>query len=814
MSPGDSVAKTPARQIVRRAAVLGAGTMGAQIAAVLANQGIPCDLLDLPTDSDADKRNRLADEAKKRLTKLSPSPIYTPDSLDLISSGNFDDDLARLNDADWVIEAIVENLDLKKELWNRVAPHLRPNVIASTNTSGIPIHSIAEALPEELQHRFLGTHFFNPPRYLRLLELVPTGKTDPAVVDAIGRFGEEVLGKGVVVAHDVPNFIGNRIGTYGVMVTLKVMEAMGLGPDEVDSISGPAMGRPQSATFRTLDIVGLDIFVDVCDKIRANIEDSTEKAVFELPLYIREMLDKGWLGEKSGQGFYKRVKEQGETKILALELESMEYRPRRRAQAPSLAAVRNIDDAAERLKTLLSAEDQAGQFAWRTLSQGLAYAASKVGEVADDIVSIDRAMRWGFGWELGPFEAWDVLGVPETARKMEADGIALPEWVTKLANEGGTFYQHETDRSTYATTQSTYAPVIEGRRSISLQRVRASAGVIAERPGASILDLGDGVAFLDFHSPKQAIGPDMIEMLEVASQKVPEDFRGLVIGSHVTPNFCVGANLFLILLYAQEMEWEEIDMAVRRFQHALLNIKRMPVPVVSAPYGMTLGGGAEIMMAADRIVAASESYIGQVEVGAGVIPAGGGCKELLIRALEGMPGGLAAFGNGRKRGALQFAPEPDPNPALAQVFQAIGTAQVAQSAVEARNLGFLRNSDTIVPNLDHIVYVAKETVISLDAQGYTPPAPVKLPVLGEGSRALLDLAAQTMVWSKFASEHDQVVARKLSYVLTGGDRPAGTLADEEYFLDLEREAFVSLCGEPKTMERMKHLLDTGRPLRN
>ncbi|MEE8443248.1 MAG: 3-hydroxyacyl-CoA dehydrogenase NAD-binding domain-containing protein, partial [Dehalococcoidia bacterium] len=505
------------RQTVRRATVLGSGTMGSQIAALLADQGIPCDLLDLPSD---EGKNRLAEEGKRRLSTLRPPPLYSADSLGLIRVGNFSDDLARVAEADWVVEAVAENLDIKRKLWAQVAPHLRPGVIVSTNTSGIPIASIAEALPPELRSRFMGTHFFNPPRYLRLMELIPWSGSDPAVVAAMSRFTEYVLGKGVVTAHDVPNFVGNRIGTYGLMVTLRAMEEFGLGPDEVDSITGPAMGRPNSATFRTLDLVGLDVLVAVCDNMRGYLTEQRERDGFEVPQYLRDLIQRGWIGEKTRQGFFKRIVADGETQIHVLQPDSFEYRPRRSLRAPSLAAVRDIEDPGVRLRTLVGSDDVAGRFAWRILSQVLVYAAEKVGEISDDIISIDRAMQWGYGWELGPFETWDALGVTDTIERMQADGQAVPEWVKELGKEGKGFYRHQAQGSLQATPQSTYAVVPESERAIPIHRLRAANRAIVQRPGTSLYDLGDGVAFLDFHSPKQAIGPDLLEMLDEAATLV------------------------------------------------------------------------------------------------------------------------------------------------------------------------------------------------------------------------------------------------------------------------------------------------------
>ncbi len=800
------------RQRIKRVAILGAGTTGSQIAALLASQGIPCDLLDLrPSDG---KPNQLAEQALKRLQSLKPPPCYTPEALTLIRPGNFSDDLPRLKDADWVIEAVAEKLEIKKQLWAQAAQFVKEEAFISSNTSGIPIASLAGALPQRLRSRLIGTHFFNPPRYLRLLEIIPTPQTDPEVIAVLSQFAENVLGKGVVIAHDVPNFIANRIGAYGLAVTLKAMEEFKLGPDEVDSVTGPAMGRPGSATFRTLDLVGLDVFIDICNNLGVLLKDPAEREEFVVPPYLQKTVERRWLGEKTGQGFYKRVQTGGDTQILTLQTDTLEYRPRRRLQVASLAAVGGIEDPAERLRTLVNADDVAGRLAWRILSKTLAYAAQKVGEVADDVVGVDRAMRWGFGWELGPFEAWDALGMGKTTQRMRSDGLKLPDWVTKLAETSQTFYRHEAGGSLQATPNATFAPVVVGERVIPFVWLKAGNRQVAQRPGATLYDIGEGVAFLDFHSPKQALGTDMVEMLEESAQRVPRDFRGLVISSHVQPDFCFGANLMLVLMAAQEGEWDEIQGIVRRFQHALLRLKRMAVPVVAAPYGRTLGGGVEIPLSAHRVVASAELYMGMVEAGAGVLPAGGGCKEMLTRALEGLPGGLGAFTEVKKGGPPSIVPEPDPTPGVAKAFETIATARVSGSAAEALSIGFLRSSDVIVPNPDQLLYVARQTAIALDTLGHAPPAAVRLPVLGKDVRAVLEIAAQHLVWGNYASEHDLKIAKKIAYVITGGDRPGGSIADEEYFLDLEVEAFMSLVGEPKTQARMQHLLQKGTPLRN
>lgn len=787
-------------EIVRRAAVLGSGTMGAQIAAVFANAGIPCDLLDLASDP-AQGRNRVAEAGKQRLLSLSPSPLYRKEVMDLIRPGNFDDDLGRLRDVDWVVEAVVERLDVKRSLWARVAPLLRENAVASSNTSGIPIRSIAEALPPSVRRRFLGTHFFNPPRYLRLLEVTPTADTDPDVAQRIARFAEHVLGKGIVIAHDVPNFVSNRIGCYGYMITLPAMEALGLGVDDVDAVTGPVIGRPNSATFRTLDVVGLDVFVDVCDNTIGFVTEEWEKAAYGVPPYVRDMLKRGWRGEKAGQGFYKRVRDGAATQILVLDSKTMEYRPRTKKSARSLAAVKGIDDLGERLRILVYADDWAGRFAWRLLSQVLVYSARKLGEIADDIVNIDRSLEWGFGWEAGPFAMWDELGVAKSVAGMEADGLAVPSWVKELAKRGGTFYKNEGTRSLQVMPDGKYAPVPTGEKTISLRNLRATGRRTFNRQGASILDLGDGVAFLDAHSPNQAIGYDLVEAIEEAGQRLGSDFRGLVISSHVTPNFCIGANIPLILNPALQGHWDEINQLIWRFQYGLLALKRAPFPTVVAPFGSTLGGGAEIVLAGARAVAAAETYLGLVEAGAGLVPAGGGCKELLARALARLP----AEAKGDPKAMAR---------AVASVFWTIGGGVVSGNAYHARDLGLLRAEDLVVPNLDHIVHEAKEAALALVARGYEAAAPARITVLGKDARASLEEGARRAVTSGQATEYDFVVARQLANILTGGDRPAGSLESEEYFLDLEREGLLALCHEQKSIDRMKHILETGRPLRN
>ena len=781
------------RSIVRRAAVLGAGTMGAQIAALLANQGIPVDLLDLPSRDG--ERNAIAEAGKQRLLKLAPPPLYDPGRMDLISVGNFDDDLERLREADWVVEAVTERLDIKQELWGKAGSFIQSSAIASSNTSGIPIASISEALPQQARSRFLGTHFFNPPRYLRLLEVTPTGDTDPFVADTMIRFAEHVLGKGVVRARDVPNFVGNRIGCYGFMVTLREMEQYGFGFDDVDAITGPVMGRPNSATFRTLDIVGIDVFAQICDNMVGFVQEEWERQAYAVPQYIRDALEKGWAGDKVGQGFFKRVRDAGGSQILVLDPTAMDYRPRRRLQADSLSQASRAADIGERLRTLVAAKDDVGNFSWKLLSQLLVYSARKVGEVADDVVNIDRAMEWGFGWEVGPFASWDALGVADTVKRMESDGLEPPDWVVDMARRGETFHRHEPERSLEMMPGGGYGPVAEPERTIPWRRVLDPAKEVASNPGAGIYDLGDGVAYFDFHSPKQAIDHNFNSMAEQAAEILPGKFKALIIGAHVAPNFCVGANVALMLDPVVEGKPEQADDLIRRFQYSLLGLKRLGLPVVVAPYGATVGGGAEIVLAGDRVVAFAETALGLVEIGAGVVPAGGGCKELLLRA-------MASAKTDEERGA-----------ALGRVFETIALAKTSRTGYDAVRLGFLRHDDIVVSNPDHQIHAAKEAALAL-ATSYRPPAPARIPVMGEPARKALEAQISKMVEAGDATEHDGVIARKLAYVLTGGDATAGTEESEEHFLELERAALMELAHTPKSQDRLASVKNTGRPLRN
>ncbi|OQM44325.1 3-hydroxyacyl-CoA dehydrogenase [Anoxybacillus sp. UARK-01] len=790
---------------IKRAAVLGSGVMGSGIAAHLANVGIPTLLLDIvPRERTKEEeargltfehtavRNRLANQALQKLLKQKPAPLMTKEKLALIETGNFEDDLHRLAEADWIIEVVVENLDIKKQLFAKIDAVRREGSIVSSNTSGISVEAMSEGRSEDFKKHFLGTHFFNPPRYLKLLEIIPTKATDPEIVAFMKEFGEEVLGKGVVIAKDTPNFIANRIGTYGLLVTVREMIKGGYSVGEVDSVTGPLIGRPKSATFRTLDVVGLDTFIHVANNVFEKV-DGEEKEVFRTPDFMKAMLEKGWLGSKAGQGFFlKKGKD-----ILELNYETLEYEPSKKLKTPAVEMSKQAKGLSNKLKALVYSDDRAGELLWNILSPVLLYSAQLLGEIADDIVAIDRAMKWGFGWEFGPFETWDAIGVEASVRKMQEEGKNVPDWVAQMLAAGHTSFYKRENGKVLVYDKGEYKPVSENPKVIHLKRLKEENRVIKKNSGASLIDLGDDVALLEFHSPNNAIGLDIVQMINDSLEEVDRNYKGLVIGNQ-GKNFCVGANLALILMEAQDDNYFEIELVVRQFQQAMMNIKYSPKPVVAAPFAMTLGGGTEICLPAARIQAAGETYMGLVEVGVGLIPGGGGNKELYIKYLNSLPNGV----------------DFDLQKVANNVFETIATAKVSTSALEARELNFLNRQDGITMNGDHLLYDAKQAVISLYDSGYQPPVRKKIPVVGESGYAALLLAAQSMHLSGYATEHDVKIAKKLAYVIAGGKVPYGTEVDEQYLLDLEREAFLSLVGERKSQERMQHMLVKGKPLRN
>lgn len=794
---------------IRKAAVIGSGIMGSGIAAVLANAGIPCLLLDrVPTElteAEAAKgytlehpsvRNRLAVSAIKGMAKSKPAPLYDNDFAERITPGNLEDHLSQIKEVDWVIEVVVENLGVKKELLAKVEQYWSPGMIVSTNTSGISVNAMAEERSPEFRKHFLGTHFFNPPRYMKLLEIIPGETTDAGLVADLSGFCERTLGKTVVLAKDTPNFIANRIGTYGLLVTLSEMIRKGYTVEEVDAVTGPAMGRPKSATFRTLDLVGLDTFLHVADNVFSNVSNESEKSVFEAPEVLKQMVAQGRLGEKSGQGFYKKVKGPEGSQILALDLQSMEYRPQGKAASGSLEAAKLAKGAKAKTAALLAGGDRYSDLAWSIMKQVLIYAAEKRGEIADTVREIDEAMKWGFNWELGPFETWDAIGLVKSVSRMEAEGMTVPAWVKDWIAEGNTSFYKKEDGKLFHVSDGRYKQVEQPPEVISLRDLKAQNRVVKGNSGASLIDLGDGVACLEFHSPNNAIGGDILTMISQSVEEVRSNFNGLVIANQ-GKNFCVGANLMLLLMEAQDEEWDEVDDIIRLFQNTMYRLKRFEKPVVAAPHRMTLGGGVEACMPADQVIAASETYYGLVEVGVGLIPAGGGCKELALRASQ--QAGL---------------PEADLQPYINRIFETVGTAKVSTSGHDAKKLGYLRPSDRVVLNPDHTIYEAKQAVLRMASSGYEPIAETKLRVVGTEGKAVLRLGALGMRESGYISDHDLLIANKLAHVLAGGDVPPGSWVTEQHMLDLEREAFLSLCGEPKTRQRMQHMLTKGKPLRN
>ena len=794
---------------IDRAAVIGAGVMGATLAAHLTNAGIPTLLLDIvpPEDSgvEGDRSSReyrdaFANTGLKKALAANPKAFYVDEKARLVTTGNIEDDVERLKDTDWVLEAVTERLDVKESLFKHIAPHLKPTAILSSNTSGLSVEAMAQMLAEPLRKRFLVTHFFNPPRYMHLLEIVPHSATDPDVARAVAQFGEDVLGKGVVWAKDTPNFIANRIGAFSMALTLRIVLEDGYTIEEADALTGPVIGRPKSATFRTADLVGLDTLAHTSDTVYNGAESDESRGLFKKPEIIEQMLAKGMLGEKSGLGFYKKTKKDGKTEILTLDFASLDYRPRKRPAFASLEMARNIDDVGERILAVVKSKDRAADFVWKLLSGTLVYAANRVGEIADDIVQIDNAIKWGFNWVLGPFELWDLLGAEKVAERLEKDGQAIPKVVSEvLQTESKRFYTEADDFKRYFfVSGNAHEPVHERDKFIDLALLKKQKRVIKGNAGASLIDIGDGILCLEFHSKMNAIGSDIIGMIHHAVKETEANHEGLVIGNQGS-NFSVGANLMLLLLEAQDGNWEDIDVMIRSFQKASQAMKYCKRPVVAAPFGMALGGGCEVCLGAGHVYAAAETYIGLVELGVGLIPAGGGCKEMLVRHLEGMP---------RIEGTEAF-------PFVRAAFETIGLARVATSAEEAKQLRILRPADGITLHPHRVIHYAKAMALGLASQGYRAPDPtIRLPVAGEAGLASLKTHLYLLKEGKHISEYDEYLGGELATILCGGRLRAGTLVGEQHILDLEREVFLRLCGQRKTLERMQHMLKKGKPLRN
>jgi 3-hydroxyacyl-CoA dehydrogenase len=775
---------------IRKAVVLGAGTMGAQVAAHVAAQGIEVALLDLA--SAGPDRSALARKGVEALRKLKPSPLHLAEHAAAIRPGNFEDDAKQLADADWVFEAVVEDLEIKRGLLGRLAPALASTAVLTTNTSGLSIASLSAALPPGLRRRFLGTHFFNPPRYLKLLETIPGPETDPAVLAAVERFGEEVLGKAIVRCKDTPNFIANRIGSYGFGVVLQAMVELDLTVEEVDLLTGPAIGRARSATFRTADIAG----VDVCVKVAGNLYDAVtgdpEREVFKVPDFMKTMLEKGLLGEKAGAGFYRKEGKE----IRALDWKTLEYRERGKPRFPAVDAAQGVADLGTRINQLMAGTDKAGKFLWRVLSSTCLYAAAHVPEIADDVVSIDRAMEWGYGWGHGPFRLLDALGPAAVVERARAEGRRIPPLLERLAASGRKRFYDSADGRAVVYGPEGVSPVPDRARVVDIASLKERGGVRKKNAGASLVDLGDGCGLVEFHTKMNALGGDAFSMLQAAVAEAKGHFDALVVGNQ-GEQFSVGANLMLVLLAVQEEEWDELDASIRQFQAANMALKYAPVPVVAAPFGLTLGGGCEITLHAARVRASAETYMGLVEVGVGVIPAGGGTKELALRAHDRCAGVEGA----------------DPFPFLKRAFELIGFARVSTSGAEAQRM-FLTPADSLSPHPDRLIADAKEVALGLARRGYRAGRPrTDVPVLGRPALTTFRMGMHNALRAGHISEHDARVGTEVARVLCGGDRAPG-LASEQHFLDLEREAFLSLLGTKKTQERIQHMLKEGKPLRN
>jgi 3-hydroxyacyl-CoA dehydrogenase len=799
---------------IRTAAIVGAGNMGAQIAAHLANVGIPSLLMDvvpgelLPEEhkrgltlQSPQVRNRITKGLFDRARKLSPAPLFVPEAASLIRIGNVEDNLPEIKEADWVLEAVLERMDLKVALHAKIAAHARPDALVTTNTSGLSIAGMVKDLGPEYRRRFFGTHFFNPPRYMRLLELIPTSESDPALLKSFAEFGEAVLGKGTVRAKDTPGFVANRIGCFDMQQVVWLMMEEGLSIDEVDAITGPAMGRPKSATFRLGDIVGVDLLSQMGRNLRQYLGSDPHAPIFRPVDFIEDMVKRGWWGEKKGQGFYQRVQTPQGREIQTLDYRTMTYRPQHKPQFPSLEAASRLPDAAERLRALCAASDKAGVFAWKHLSSVLCYAAERLPEIADDVVTVDNGMKWGYNWELGPFETWDALGVRQTVDRLAKEGRAVPAVANNLLSAGKTsFYdQRDGQRLFFDLGNRGYAPEVESPKVIHLPRLHRASKVVRSNAGASLVDLGDGVACLEFHTKMNVIGGDQMGMLRESLEEVRKNYAGLLIGNQ-GPHFSAGANLTLVLTQIQNQDWDEIDLMIRQFQKATSTLRQFEKPVVAACHGYTLGGGCELAMGCDHIVIAAETYLGLPEVGVGLIPAAHGTKEMLIRCTE----------------QVIRSEEADYIPGIRHAWETIGLAKVSTSAPEAAKLRYLRSAETtLVLNPAWLLGEAKAQVLHMAGQGYRPrPQRTDIPAVGESGLSFFKMVLHQMRVGGQISEHDQKVGTKLAHILCGGDLTSLHFVSEQYIMDLEREAFLSLCGEPKTAERIKHTLKTGKPLRN
>ncbi|NUM32827.1 MAG: enoyl-CoA hydratase/isomerase family protein [Bacteroidetes bacterium] len=791
---------------IKKVAILGSGVMGSRIACHFANIGVNTLLLDIVSPQLDDEmakvkamRNKLVNSALENAVKSNPSPIYDKDVLKLITTGNFEDDLSRISEADWIIEAVVENLEIKRQLFEKIEKYRKNGTLITSNTSGIPIQQMAEGRSDDFKKHFCGTHFFNPPRYLRLLEIIPCNETETEVVDFLMEYGSLFLGKSTVKCKDTPAFIANRVGIYSIMTVLKLMDELQLNTEEIDLLTGTISGKPKSATFRTCDVVGLDTVVKVANGLENNLSEAIEKNIFKIPAYLNKMIENKWLGDKTGQGFYKKIKnEKGEKEILVLDLKTLEYKQQEKPRIEWFTAAKQIEGLSDRLKFLSVQTDKSAQFLNKLNFHVFEYVSKKIPEISDSIYQIDDAMKTGFGWEYGPFETWDILGIERTITAMEKYGLKQAKWVDEMLEKGiNKFYKSENGKRFCYNIKNCAYEIIKGKENFILLENYRTEKPVWQNKGCTLHHIGDGVLNLEFHTKMNTIGSEVLEGLNKSIDIAEKSYHGLVIGNNAA-NFSAGANLAMVFMLALEQEFDELDMAIRLFQNTVMKLKYSSIPVVIAPRGLTLGGGCEMTLHADSAVAVAETYIGLVEFGAGLIPGGGGTKEFVVRTSD-------SFYDG------------DPQlPTLQQRFTTIATAKVATSALEAFKNGILHHDkDLYVVNVDMQLSTAKQKVLELARNGYTQKTQRSdILVLGRTGLGTLYAGAEAFYISNYATEYDKKIARKLAFVMCGGDLSQPTLVSEQYLLDLEREAFLSLLGEKKTLERIQSILKTGKPLRN
>lgn len=795
--------KKDMKYTIHKIAVLGSGVMGSQIACHFANAGFSVLLLDIlpknAPETGATERNKIAHNALKAALKLKPSPIYRKSFATRITIGNFEDNMQDIAACDWILEAVIEKPEIKKQVFEKVEKYRKPGTIVSSNTSGIPIHLMSEGRSEDFRKHFCGTHFFNPPRYLKLLEIIPTQETLPEVVDFLMTFGEQFLGKTTVLAKDTPAFIGNRIGVFSIASIFKYIEKTGLTVEETDRLTGPIVGRPKSATFRTADVVGIDTLALVANGLTQSAKNDESKAIFKTPVFVDKMIDDGHLGSKTGAGFYKKTKSsEGKTEILALNLQTLEYQPTQKVAFPILKQAKQIENLKERFPLLLSDKGKAGDFYHNTFYALFQYASLRIPEITDELFRIDDAIEAGFGWEMGPFRIWDSLNVADTVQKMEAQNCPPAKWVYEMLQAGASsFYEIENGKKYFYDIVKKQYQIIPGTESLVVLENLRKEHTLWNNAESSIVDLGDGILNLEFHSKMNTIGSGIIEGINKAIDLAEAQYRGLVV-SNEGANFSAGANVGLIFMMAAEQEFDELDFAIRQFQKTMMRVRYSAIPVVAAPHNLTLGGGCELCMHSDLVVAHAETYMGLVEFGVGVIPGGGGTKEFTLRLSDSLQPGDIQLNNFRDR------------------FLTIGQAKVSGSAYEAFDLGYLRKGhDKVVISRKRQLTEAKAECVRLAEQGYTQPIPRRdIKVLGKTALGLAYLGGDSMRAGHYISEHDQKISQKLAYVMCGGDLSEESLVSESYLLDLERQAFLSLCSERKTLERLQAIVKGGKPLRN